>query len=176
MAQRELRDCAPGCHNRRGPIVICAQCAKSWRVEAGPPPPRGQRVGRLGITHRRTAYHHPEGNSYIERFHRSLKEEEVWTAEYRSVEEAWEIRGTRAVYGLLIVESDAASTNGSVPERWRKVGQACLLTSIGGHCLTKFRAPAPNGSSQPTIQGASSAVRKQCRLRSGRRGQLPVRP
>jgi putative transposase len=42
----------------------------------------------LGITHRRTAYHHPEGNSYIERFHRSLKEEEVWTAEYRSVEEA----------------------------------------------------------------------------------------
>lgn len=41
-------------------------------------------LGRLGITHRRTAYHHPEGNSYIERFHRSLKEEEVWTAEYRS--------------------------------------------------------------------------------------------
>lgn len=45
-------------------------------------------LGRLRITHRRTAYHHPEGNSYIERFHRSLKEEEVWTAEYRSVEEA----------------------------------------------------------------------------------------
>ena len=45
-------------------------------------------LARLGITHRRTAYHHPEGNSYIERFHRSLKEEEVWTAEYRSVEEA----------------------------------------------------------------------------------------
>ena len=45
---------------------------------------------RLGITHRRTAYHHPEGNSYIERFHRSWKEEEVWTAEYRSLEEARE--------------------------------------------------------------------------------------
>jgi putative transposase len=30
----------------------------------------------------------PEGNSYIERFHRSLKEEEVWTAGYRSLEEA----------------------------------------------------------------------------------------
>ena len=45
-------------------------------------------LNRLGITHRRTAYHHPEGNSYIERFHRSLKEEEVWTAEYRGVEEA----------------------------------------------------------------------------------------
>jgi len=25
---------------------------------------------------------------YIERFHRSLKEEEVWTAEYRTLEEA----------------------------------------------------------------------------------------
>jgi transposase InsO family protein len=37
----------------------------------------------LPIAHRRTAYHHPEGNSYIERFHRSLKEEEVWAAEYR---------------------------------------------------------------------------------------------
>jgi putative transposase len=45
-------------------------------------------LARLGITHRRTAYHHPEGNSYIERFHRSLKEEEVWTAEYRSLQEA----------------------------------------------------------------------------------------
>jgi putative transposase len=29
-------------------------------------------LNRLGITHRRTPYHHPEGNSYIERFHRSL--------------------------------------------------------------------------------------------------------
>jgi putative transposase len=47
-------------------------------------------LSRLGITHRRTAYHHPEGNSYIERFHRSLKEEEVWVHEYRSVEEARE--------------------------------------------------------------------------------------
>lgn len=44
-------------------------------------------LARLGVTHRRTAYHHPEGNSYIERFHRSLKEEEVWAAEYRSLEE-----------------------------------------------------------------------------------------
>ena len=45
-------------------------------------------LGRLGITHRRTAYHHPEGNSYIERFHRSLKEEEVWVHEYLSLEDA----------------------------------------------------------------------------------------
>jgi len=45
-------------------------------------------LSRLGIAHRRTAYHHPEGNSYIERFHRSLKEEEVWVREYRSLEEA----------------------------------------------------------------------------------------
>ena len=45
-------------------------------------------MGRLGITHRRTAYYHPEGNGYIERFHRSLKEEEVWTTEYRSLAEA----------------------------------------------------------------------------------------
>ncbi|MDG7001214.1 MAG: transposase, partial [Nitrososphaerota archaeon] len=43
---------------------------------------------RLSITDRRTTYHHPEGNSYIERFHRSVKEREVWTAEYRSLEEA----------------------------------------------------------------------------------------
>jgi len=46
-------------------------------------------LNRLGITHRRKAYHHMEGNSYIERFHRSLKEEEVWAAEYRNVQEAW---------------------------------------------------------------------------------------
>ena len=40
-------------------------------------------LARLGIAHRRTAYHHPEGNSYIERFHRSLKEEEVWSTQYK---------------------------------------------------------------------------------------------
>lgn len=43
---------------------------------------------KWGITHRRTAYHHPEGNGYIERFHRSLKEEAVWLHEDRSLEEA----------------------------------------------------------------------------------------
>ena len=42
----------------------------------------------LGITHRRTAYNHPEGNSYIERFHRSLKEEEVWLNEYQNFDQA----------------------------------------------------------------------------------------
>jgi putative transposase len=51
-------------------------------------------LARLGITHRRTAYHHPGGNSYIERFHRSLKEEEVWVHEYRSMEEARSSIGT----------------------------------------------------------------------------------
>ncbi|MBZ5703011.1 MAG: IS3 family transposase [Acidobacteriia bacterium] len=55
-------------------------------------------LSRLGIKHRRTAYHHPEGNSYIERFHRSLKEEEVWVHEYRSMEEA------RASIGKWIAE------------------------------------------------------------------------
>jgi putative transposase len=45
-------------------------------------------LSRLRLPHRSTAYHHPEGNSYIERFNRSLKEEEVWTAEYRRLEEA----------------------------------------------------------------------------------------
>jgi Integrase core domain len=41
-----------------------------------------------GITHRRTAYNHPEGNGRIERFHRSLKEEEVWPHGYQSLAEA----------------------------------------------------------------------------------------
>ncbi len=45
-------------------------------------------LNRLGITHRRTAYNHPEGNSYIERFHRSLKEEEVWLNEYQNFDQA----------------------------------------------------------------------------------------
>lgn len=48
---------------------------------------------RLGITHRRTAFNHPEGNGIIERFHRSLKEEEIWLNEYRSLEEARESIG-----------------------------------------------------------------------------------
>ncbi len=50
-------------------------------------------LARLGITHRRIAYHHPEGNSNIARFHRSLKEEEVGLAEYRNLDEARESIG-----------------------------------------------------------------------------------
>ena len=42
----------------------------------------------LGVAHRRTAYNHPEGNSYIERFHRRLKEEEVWLNEYQNFGQA----------------------------------------------------------------------------------------
>jgi putative transposase len=42
----------------------------------------------LEIMHGRTAYHHPEGHNYIERFHRSLKEEGVGLAEYWDPEEA----------------------------------------------------------------------------------------
>jgi putative transposase len=45
-------------------------------------------LNQLGITHRRTAYNHPQGNSYIERFHRSLKEEELWLNEYQDFEQA----------------------------------------------------------------------------------------
>jgi transposase InsO family protein len=62
-------------------------------------------LARLRITHRRTAYHHPEGNSYIERFHRSLKEEEVWTAEY--------LRGTRINVLRLQLGSVARTASGS---------------------------------------------------------------
>jgi transposase InsO family protein len=42
----------------------------------------------LGLTHRRTAYNHFEGNSYIERFHRNLKEEEVWLNEFQNFDQA----------------------------------------------------------------------------------------
>lgn len=45
---------------------------------------------------------------------------------WRHIDSAWEIRGKRSVYGLLIVESDSSSLDGSVPEEWRKAGQACL--------------------------------------------------
>jgi transposase InsO family protein len=45
-------------------------------------------LAHLCIAHRKTAYHRPEGNSYIQRFHRSLKEEELLTSEYRRLAEA----------------------------------------------------------------------------------------
>jgi putative transposase len=58
-------------------------------------------LSRLGISRRRTAFNHPEGNGLIERFHRSLKEEEVWLNEYRSLEEA------KASIGRWIAEYNA---------------------------------------------------------------------
>jgi transposase InsO family protein len=42
---------------------------------------------QLCITHRCTGYNHPEGNSYIATFHRSLKEEEVWPNEYQNFDQ-----------------------------------------------------------------------------------------
>ena len=39
----------------------------------------------------------------------------------RHLDAAWEIRGRRAVYGLLVVEGDAAS--GAVPEVWRRAAE-----------------------------------------------------
>jgi hypothetical protein len=52
---------------------------------------------------------------------------------WRHLDAAWELRARRAVYGLFIVESN--STDGSVPEVWRKAGQECphlsaLLASL----------------------------------------------
>jgi len=45
---------------------------------------------------------------------------------WRHIDAAWEIRGRRAVYGLLIVESDPDSRDGAVPEVWYEAGRSCL--------------------------------------------------
>ncbi len=37
-------------------------------------------LGRKVLRMRRTAYHHPEGSRYIERFHRSLGDRTPWEA------------------------------------------------------------------------------------------------
>jgi putative transposase len=42
------------------------------------------------ITHERTGYNNPDGDAYIERFFRTLKEEEVWLHDYASFAEASE--------------------------------------------------------------------------------------
>jgi|HubBroStandDraft_6_1064221.scaffolds.fasta_scaffold00797_11 hypothetical protein len=54
---------------------------------------------------------------------------------WRHIDAAWEIRGRRAVYGFFIVESDATSADGSVPEPWRDAGRACLSPAA---LLTSF--------------------------------------
>jgi putative transposase len=42
----------------------------------------------LGITLSRTAYRHPDGNAFIERLYRTLKEECVWPNDFATFEEA----------------------------------------------------------------------------------------
>lgn len=44
----------------------------------------------LGITLSRTAYRHPDGNAFIERMFRTLKEEAIWTAEFDTYGQARE--------------------------------------------------------------------------------------
>jgi putative transposase len=45
-------------------------------------------AGQLGITLSRTAYRHPDGNAFIERLYRTLKEECVWPTEFANYHEA----------------------------------------------------------------------------------------
>jgi putative transposase len=47
-----------------------------------------QTLKTLEITPIRTSYRHPQSNGKMERWYRTLKEEEVWLNEYRSLEEA----------------------------------------------------------------------------------------
>lgn len=49
---------------------------------------------------------------------------------WRHLDAAWEIRGKRSVYGLFIVESEADSADGSVPEYWRSAGAACFAPEV----------------------------------------------
>ena len=74
-------------------------------------------LARLGIKHRRTAYHHPEGNGYIERFHRSLKEEEVGLAEYRNLEEARESIVLVLLEGVIITDGPHRGLRDRTPTR-----------------------------------------------------------
>ena len=84
-------------------------------------------LGQLGIQHRRTAYNHPEGNSYIEPFHRSLKEEEVWIKEYQSFDHA------RQSIALWIEEYNHdrphRGLQGQTPHESRAAFQATTMTS-----------------------------------------------
>jgi hypothetical protein len=48
---------------------------------------------------------------------------------WRHIDAAWEIRGRRAVYGFFIVESDAFSSDGSVPELWNELARNCAHSS-----------------------------------------------
>ncbi len=74
-------------------------------------------LSKLGITHRRTAFNHPEGNGMIERFHRSLKEEEIWLNKHRSLMEA------RESIGRWIVQS-RPSTPGPLNPNSTRPGRA----------------------------------------------------
>lgn len=47
-----------------------------------------QTLKTLEITPIRTSYRHPQSNGKMERWYRTLKEEEVWPNEYRSLQEA----------------------------------------------------------------------------------------
>ena len=47
----------------------------------------------LGITLSRTAYRHPDGNAFIERLYRTLKEECVWPNE--APRDSWRLQSLR---------------------------------------------------------------------------------
>jgi hypothetical protein len=58
-------------------IIIQDGLSNLWYSSASGDALAGHYEETLGFTQRRAAYHLPDGNSYIERLHRGLTEEEV---------------------------------------------------------------------------------------------------
>jgi hypothetical protein len=100
-------------------LLRTEDASRAWYIFEGPTCPDVYLVARdalVVVEGKRTEHSTTTDTKWLNGRH------QIW----RHLDAAWEIRGRRAVYGLLIVESDAASTDGSVPELWRKAGQACL--------------------------------------------------
>jgi len=76
------------------PGLACRPCGGlALRTDNGPQMTSRRFTGVLAaceIAHERTGYNNPDGDAYIERFFRTLKEEEVWLKDYGSFAEASE--------------------------------------------------------------------------------------
>jgi hypothetical protein len=117
--RRRLADGDPETIAKALRLLRTEDATRAWYIFEGPTCPDVYLVARdalVVVEGKRTEPTTTTDTTWLDGRH------QIW----RHLDAAWEIRGRRAVYGLFIVESDAAAIDGAVPKHWRTAGEQCL--------------------------------------------------
>jgi putative transposase len=117
------------------------------------------------ITHERTGYNNPDGDAYIERFFRTLKEEEVWLHDYACVAEASEAIARFIAY--YNAERPHQALGYRSPQEFRAQQARSLLLRLALPMEPAIRLEPPGCAYGPLQRGCRSSCFAKLNKTSG---------